>query len=271
VGDDTAHLDRAGYSLVVDDDFDRPELDERIWLPHYLPHWSSRAATATRYTIADGCLRLRIDPDQPPWSPEFDGQTRVSSLQTGTFSGAVGSSVGQLHFRPGLVVREEQAAERRFTPTSGLIEARFRVLDDPTTMAALWMIGFEDEPQHSAEICIAEIFGRDVRDRSARIGMGLHPFADPVIADDFERIDVELDVREFHTYSAAWEPSRVIFAVDDRVVKVSGQAPRYAMQVLLGIYEFPDGSAPPSAGPKELVVDWFRAWRRDEDAAALLD
>ena len=28
------------------DDFDGPSLDRAAWLPHYLPHWSSRAASA---------------------------------------------------------------------------------------------------------------------------------------------------------------------------------------------------------------------------------
>jgi hypothetical protein len=44
------------------------------------------------------------------------------------------------------------------------------------------MIGHEDEPEHSAEICICEIFGRDVAAEGAMVvGMGLHPFGDPRI------------------------------------------------------------------------------------------
>jgi len=56
-------------------------------------------------------------------------------------------------------------------------------LDDPRAMVALWMIGLEDEPERSSEICVAEIFGRTVGPDSARIGMGVHPFGDPAIAD----------------------------------------------------------------------------------------
>ena len=44
-----AILDRAGYELEAEDSFDRPVLDERLWIPYYLPHWSSRAASAARY------------------------------------------------------------------------------------------------------------------------------------------------------------------------------------------------------------------------------
>ncbi|MET9634278.1 hypothetical protein ABZX92_43175 [Lentzea sp. NPDC006480] len=56
------------------------------WRPHYLPHWSSRAATAARYTTGHG-LTLRIDADQQPWCPEFDGDTRVSGFQSALTSG----------------------------------------------------------------------------------------------------------------------------------------------------------------------------------------
>ena len=41
-------------------------------------------------------------------------------------------------------------------------------------MVALWMIGFEDEPERSGEICIVEIFGRDVAAGPRAVGMGIH-------------------------------------------------------------------------------------------------
>jgi len=72
-------LDRAGYELEVEDTFAGPLLDTRLWFPHHLAGWSSRQASAARYEV-DGGLRLRIDADQRPWSPEFDGGTRASSL-----------------------------------------------------------------------------------------------------------------------------------------------------------------------------------------------
>ena len=257
-------LDRSGFVLEVEDDFDDPRLDEALWLPWYLPQWSSRATAVARYRIRDGCLRLRIDADQDPWAPDVDGFTKVSSLQTAVQSGPLGSEVGQHRFRAGLVVREAQEEIRRFTPTAGLVEARLRTVADHANMAALWLIGVEDEPERSAEICVAELFGRDIGPGATRVGMGLHPFGDPSIVDDFERVTVPIDARSFHVYSAAWGDGRTAFFVDDRLVKISGAAPTYPMQVMLGIYEFADRrepASPPAAYPKELVVDWFRGYR----------
>lgn len=259
-----SRLSKAGYGLEVEDDFGGSRLNDRLWIPYYLPHWSSRSASTTRYALGDGALHLSIEADQQPWCPEFDGGIRVSSLQTGTFSGPLGTGIGQCHFRDGLVVREEQANVALYTPRYGLFEMRARAIADPNNMVALWMIGYEDAPERSAEICIFEIFGRDVTAHGAAIGMGLHPFGDPTIVDDFTAERVAIDVRDFHTYAAEWTPRGVGFYVDDRLIKVVNQSPTYPMQFMVGIYEFADGPglrSPAERYPKEFVVDRFRAYR----------
>ncbi|MFD2093857.1 glycoside hydrolase family 16 protein [Blastococcus deserti] len=255
---------RAGYVLDVEDPFPGPELDRRLWLPHHLPQWSSRASSAARYRLDGGHLRLLIEDGQPPWCPEFDDHVRVSSLQTGVRSGPVGSRDGQHRFSAEAVVREAQDDLRLYTPRYGFFELRARVTDDPSTMCAFWMIGVEDRPERSAEICICEIFGRDVGPGSASVGMGVHPFGDPAITDEFAARPVPIDAREFHVYAAEWTPSHVAFFVDGELVTVVGQSPGYPMQFMLGIYAFPgpDGVLPPAAAAREFVVDWFRGYRR---------
>jgi hypothetical protein len=253
-----------GYVLHREDDFSGPDLDRSLWLPHHLPQWSSRTASAARFRLTDGGLRLVIEDDQTPWCPEFDGGTRVSSLQTGVLAGPVGSAVGQHRFTPDVLVREAQEAERLYTPQYGYVELRAAVPADPSCMAALWMIGYEDEPDRSAEICVAEIFGRDVGPDVAVVGMGVHPFGDPRITDEFTRHPVAIDATAFHVYASEWTPDHVAFFVDDALVGVVGQSPSYPMQFMLGIYAFPDadGSMPTPTTPREFVVDRFSAYRR---------
>ena len=106
-----------------------PELNTSIWLPYHLPHWSNRVASAARFSVGAG-LKLRIDADQPPWYPDGDRFTKISTLQTGEFGGPIGSMVGQHHFRPELVVREEQEAVAFYTPTYGLFECRAKAIAD---------------------------------------------------------------------------------------------------------------------------------------------
>lgn len=256
-----------GYELEFADEFDGHDLDRGRWLPAYLPHWSSRARAAASYRVGGGRLVLEITEGQQPWCPELDGATRVSSLQTGAYSGPAGSPLGQHRFDPRAVVREPQPARRLYTPTYGYFEVRARALADPRVMVAFWMIGFEDAPERSGEICVFEIFGSDVDPHSARVGMGIHPFGDPDLVDDFARVPLDIDATAFHVYAAEWTPGGVTFSVDGRQVRTVEQSPGYPMQFMLGIYEFDEGGGaggrPGGAGryPKEFVVDHVRGYR----------
>ena len=109
------------------DDFDGPGLDTGVWVPHYLPQWSSRAESAATYELAGSELRLTIPPGHGLWcAPEHD-PLRVSGVQSGVFSGPVGSTIGQQPFRDGQVVREAQAPLWGWTPRHGLLEVRARM------------------------------------------------------------------------------------------------------------------------------------------------
>ena len=131
-------------------------------------------------------------------------------------------------------------------------------------MVALWLIGYEDEPERSAEICVCEIFGRDVGPDRALVGMGVHPFGDPHIVDDFSVESLPIDAREFHVYAAEWTPEQVAFFVDGELIKTVRQSPAYPMQLMLGIYEFPledERETRTSGYPKAFVVDYVRGYR----------
>jgi hypothetical protein len=245
----------------VEDAFDGRALDRSLWLPHYLPQWSSRAASSARYELADGRLHLLIEADQQPWCPELDGPTRVSSLQTGVFAGPVGSSIGQHRFHPAVIVRQPQPSVRLYTPYLGVFVLRAMASADPRCMVSLWMIGYEDRPQRAAELCVFEIFGKDVSGGSATIGMGLHPFGDPTLSDAFERVSLPIDVREFHDYALQWTAEQAAFFVDGRLVRLVEQSPKYPMQFMLGLYEFDERSASSGPYPKRFTVERFHAYR----------
>lgn len=255
-----------GRRLDFSDGFELGVLDPARWLPAYLPQWSSRAQAAAHYTFDDGRLVLEITADQAPWCPAWDGRTRVSSIQTGVFAGPFGSGIGQHRFRPELRVTEEQQPARLFTPFLGRIELRAAASPDPNVMVALWMIGFEDVPDRCGEICIVEVFGRDIRNGLVRVGMGIHPFDDPHLVDDFEQVELEIDATEPHTYAAEWTSTDVEFSVDGRTVKRSGQSPQYEMQLMLGLYDLAP-SSDPSRRPR-FVVDHVRGFAPREERIA---
>jgi hypothetical protein len=246
------------------DDFDGPDLDREVWIPHYLPMWSSRAESAATYAVAGSELRLTIPPEQGLWCPGEHDPLRVSGIQSGVFSGEVGTTAGQQPFREGLAVREFQPAQWGWTPHHGLLEVRARMDLSPRSMAAVWMVGTEEEPARSAEICIFEVFGDAVegRDgvRTAAVGMGVHPFRDPALKDTFEAPRIAVDVAEFHVYAADWRPGRVDFLTDGEHVKRVEQAPDYPMQMMIAVFDFPVRSVPAEheGHVPALIVDFVR-------------
>jgi hypothetical protein len=247
------------------DHFDGDELDTDVWLPHYLPQWSSRAESAATYTVAGSELRLTIPPDLGLWCEgEHEPPLRVSGIQSGVFSGEVGSTVGQQPFREGVVVRESQDTWWGWTPEYGRLEVRARMDLSPRSMAGVWMSGLEDRPERSAEILIFEVFGDALathRDRpSAAVGMGTRRFRDPAITGDFEAPRLEIDVTRFHDYAAEWRPGRVDFLVDGEHVKTVHEAPAYPMQMMVALFDFPDKAdlAPVPGHVPELAVDHVR-------------
>jgi hypothetical protein len=246
------------------DDFDGSGLDTDVWVPHYLPQWSSRAESAATYSVEGSELRLAIPPEQGLWcAGDHEPPLRVSGIQSGVYSGEVGSTVGQQPFRDGAVVREFQPAQWGWTPEYGLLEVRARMDLSPRSMAAAWMVGLEDKPERCAEICIFEVFGDALSSEDGRstaaVGMGVHPFRDPAITDEFEAPRLPIDVADEHVYTAEWRPGRVDFLVDGEQVKTVHQAPAYSMQMMVAVFDFPDkaASAPPDHVP-ELAVDSVR-------------
>jgi Glycosyl hydrolases family 16 len=243
------------------DDFDGAALDTEVWVPHYLPQWSSRADTAAVYTLADSELRLTIPPDHGLWcAGVHEPPLRVSGIQSGVFSGDVGSTVGQLPFRDDLVVREFQPALWGWTPRYGRLEVRARMDLTPRSMASVWMAGLEDEPERSGEINVFEVFGDAMEDATAAVGSGIKRFRDPALTEEFDAPRLAIDVAEPHVYAADWRPGRVDFSIDGEPIKTVRRAPDYPMQMMVAVFDFPaHEAAEEHAGHvPQLAVDYVR-------------
>jgi hypothetical protein len=175
----------------------------------------------------------------------------------------VGSTRGQQPYREGVRVREAQDTFRGWTPTGGYVELRARAVVSPRSMVAFWMVGLEDEPERCAEICVTELFGDAVEPGSAAVGMGLHAFRDPAVAEDFEAVRLPLDIAELHTYAVDWSAQEATFLVDGVVVRRCAGPPAYPMQMMLAVFDFPERSVGDDTDAvPELVVDSLRGYER---------
>jgi hypothetical protein len=250
---------RYDHAVRFRDDFDGQDLDRSVWIPHYLPQWSSRAESAATYEVSGSQLWLSIPPEQGLWCPdEHEEPLRVSGIQSGVFSGEVGSTVGQQPFRDGLRVREAQPIQWGWTAHYGVLEVSARMELSTRSMASVWLVGIEDEPQRSGEICIFEVFGDAIEPTGPAVGVGIHPFRDPTLRDDFTTLRLPIDVADFHLYTADWQPGRVDYFVDGRHVRAVKQAPDYPMQMMIAVFDFPAKPAAAVHDVPHFVLDYVR-------------
>lgn len=220
--------------------FDGTDLDRARWLPHYLPQWSSRAESAAAYEVGDSELKLSIPVGQGLWCADaHEVPLRVSGVQSGVFSGPVGSTVGQQPFLADQRVNEEQPAWWGWTPLYGQIEVTARMELSARSMASVWMVGLEDEPDRCGEICVFEVFGDSITDGGADVGSGVHPFRDPSLIEEFSAVRRHLDVSRPHTYAVDWRPDGIDFMIDGAVTHTSVQSPAYPMQMMIAVFDFP--------------------------------
>ena len=239
------------------DDFDGDALDPAVWDAHYLPAWSSRAATAARHRVSASRLRLWIPPDQPLWCPDqHPTPLRVSGIASGGHSGPVGSTVA------GPALPRRPAGARGAAPLRGLAARRgslavvCRMELSDRSMAARLAQRLRGVAGDSGELCLVEVFGKDrVPRRSAEVGMGIKKLHDPRLEQDFQAPRLPIDVGQWHEYAVRWDEQVAEFSVDGEHVRTCARPPTYPLQVMIAVFDFPDW--PGDASVPALEVDWI--------------
>ena len=249
-----------------EDLFRGPDLDPGTWFPHYLPAWSSREQSRASYRVDAHGLTLDIPMDHPLWCEgDHDPPLRVSGIQSGNWSGPVGSAYGQVRFREGQLVVEEQERFDGWLPSAvrgpGRVEISARMELSPRSMAALFMSGVEDDEaqEQCGELCVFEVFGKDLGPEgapSAEVGVGIKAFRDPALRQDFDAPRLPIDVVEPHLFAVDWDADEAVFTVDGVVMRRCPRPPSYPLQLMLAVYDFPEWSVGDDAHlVPRLVVD----------------
>jgi hypothetical protein len=131
------------------------------------------------------------------------------------------------------------------------------------SMAAVWLSGYEETPEASGEICLVEVFGKDVvPGESAQLGMGLKKFRDPALQHDFDAPRVAVDVADWHEYAVRWDADEAVFTVDGTRVRTCVHPPTYPLQVMMAVFDFPDWSR---GDDDDLVPVLEVGWLRGSD------
>ncbi|WP_394942238.1 glycoside hydrolase family 16 protein [Psychromicrobium sp. YIM B11713] len=244
-----------------DEDFSAPALLPNRWVDHYLPHWTEPERSIAQYDLDAAGLRLRIDADQPDWRAE-DAPLRVSNLQTGTFSGPLGSTQGTHRHRPdGLVVRTETPLQLFWAPSEGRVELTVSASKDPGSMLAGWLIGTEHlSAQDSGEICIFEIDAEAVATEETRVRSGIKAHSDPRLQTDMITSTLPIDASEPHTWAVQWSAGCTLIGCDGILLRRLEQAPSYPLFLMIDLFEIGGRTADPEAYPKTARIHRVRGW-----------
>lgn len=238
------------------DDFAGP-LDESRWVPHYLPQWTTPERSVARHRPTPHGLELLIEEGQPDWRPE-DAPLRVSNLQTGTFSGPLGSTRGTHRHRPdGLVVRTPQPLRLTWAPSSGRVDVTLAASTDQGCMIAAWLVGTEHEDDRAAgEICLVEIDASAVGPTTtARTGLKAHH--DTRLRTDMVEVELPFDASRPHTWTAIWGDGETVIGCEGTVLRRLPQAPDYPLLLLVDLFEI---GPPGGTYPKRATVRRVRGW-----------
>ncbi|MFK0132415.1 family 16 glycosylhydrolase [Streptomyces rubiginosohelvolus] len=251
---------KSGYTLDFQEEFDGTSLNPDKWLPYYLPHWTpNREDAKSRYTVADGKLVQRLDPDTPAWNPQYDGTVKISGIQTYNqdWWHRFNSSMPNDHHEPTF---------NGYSTQYGYVETRAKLSDaGGGGHQALWLVGTGDKSEKSAnpEIDMIEtFFNKPDTWRIAAFGWG-----DPDFLGSWQLHEDPVPngkpTKEYHVYGMEWTPTQLNFYYDNQLYKTINDAPNMPMGMILGIYTDAGSGQHNDVWPKSWSVDYLRVWKKN--------
>lgn len=259
-------LEKEGYRLIFDDEFDKTQLDPTKWVDRYLSSWSTTASRTNQWTMANGIMDIQITADTKPWCEEFDGQTVVTGFTTGQRNG--------LHNWTGRNrVKNPEDMQLTHINQYGYYEIRAKGQSGSSRHSAWWLIGFEDVPDESAEIDIFEILGNN----NQNVPAALHAWNDPdaFVGGIPSYTDYNKDFNnEWHVYGFDWQqgtgagayPDKFIFYIDGIKVGEKHVNVDYPMIQLFSLYEKRAGGWTGNwewmTYPNSFGIDYVRVYKK---------
>lgn len=275
-------LEKEGWKLYYNDEFDGDTLDAQAWSPYYLRHWvDNDERTLANYFFEDGSVVLRCSEDMPSWSSQ-NSNVKVRALMSFERNhlhkyGDVGS---------GAVFNRDIPTFDGIATKYGYFEIRMRM---PNTRDgshfAWWMVGTQDDQNstarlsgellpmaghHSNETGEFDIIETAIGDLKAM--KAWRPVIHPNGTTDYKYLWVPVSEipgdpsNEYHIYGFEWDENGTKFYVDNQLVQETDRSPNYRMMTFLSTYATGGMGEDRGIYPKDTYIDYFRIYKRDEAA-----
>jgi len=263
-------LEKPGWRLTFDDEFDRPQLSDINWFAGYRSGrkaWFKRIGFPSRwmdpaanYAIENGILKLRIDEKLPFRTNKT--MRCVSSIQTSDH-------------RFGATTNDVQILDK-FAQKYGWFEIRCRMPRESGLHSAFWLLQSDPNKQEYTpdgrrrtvgeglvEIDIFEQWGNKAN--NGKIDFNVH-FTKTGQCE--YRMDFD-STKEFHVWALEWREGQLDWYLDGTKIRTyAGATPKERMFILLGLYQ---GAVPSRAGltdpdmpyPRDFEIDYVRVYSRE--------
>ena len=250
-------LNKEGWTLVVKDEFDGPELNEKLWIPEYCP---GRFKTARKafYYFKDGAIHLHVNDNT---AEDFFGYQAVSSLQT--------FNCHKLVWKDYESKPDDTPQTNKFTQLYGWYEIRAKHVG-PMHHIAFWAL--------EAKVGGSEI---DVTEDPAWPGPNWHKWISPTpfptkrkSVSSYDKItSKEQRAAGFHIYALEVFPGGTRIYHDNILIeeadvdwKKRGETP---LMFFLGIYG--SKNKQDFNQKQEYVIDYFRAYKKQGETVSQPD
>ena len=263
-------IEKPGWTLTFEDDFNRPQLNDMYWFPAYRSgrkEYFRRIGKESRwvdhnvhYVIEDSVLKLRID-ETLPFRPDKSTPC-VSCIQTSDH-------------RFGATTEEYQILDK-FAQKYGWFEIRAKCPRGEGLMSAFWLHQHDPTKQEYTpegrrkevgegvvEIDIFEQQGRHIYDAETIVDLNVH-FTD----DAHYRPKVAIDASGgFHIWAMEWQEGQIDWYLDGEVLETyKGPTPQEKMFVLMALFQYSGwiGNIDPNMTyPRDFEIDYVRVYARD--------
>lgn len=263
-------LEKAGYHLTFQDEFDRPQVNDINWFTAYrsgrkeyykrIGHPSRWVDHNAYWVIEDSCLKLRIA-ENLPYRPTKSTPC-VSCFTTSDHRFGKDSSEFQIL--------------DKFAQKHGWFEIRCRMPRGEGIMSAFWLHQHTPTLQEYTpegekkgleagvlEIDIFEQQGRYITDTQSNIDLNIHftkgAHSCPSVPVDFSK--------SFHVFALDWKEGEIDWYVDGQVVySYRGPTPQDKMFILMALFQYSGwiGNIDPNAVyPKDFEIDYVRVYAQD--------